>query len=396
MLDQTYAQIGKVNGEPMNYEAWPLNESPWTYQQQAGNLFVFGPNRTLLWNYKNWTQATNNRPDHHRPRAPLTGGDGAPVEVNLAARVSDAETPATNLLFRVLGATNGTAQLLADGRTVRFTPAADFKGAGGFTFAAGDQFPHAKQIFHYDFEQAESDVRQPRRRRLHAGAQGHGGRGRAGFADGRHEHAAGAGPASARSRCGSPPPAWVRPSCRGRYIRPTSRSPTRTGRSPPGSTARPMPMTTSFSTSATATVTAAAAMNWKFIVRRSPRPSRSAITTPATSLDVDLNSAATVGTNEWHHLALTFQRAGHNTGHVRLYVDGALSGTVSNVTWALNQTGPVYLGGPAVNAVFSRTFNGLLDDVALWRGLLRATETSRGWRPVRRRRIGRLGGGRAR
>ncbi len=52
VLDQTCAQVGLINGEPVNYEAWPLNESPWSYQQQAGNLFVFGPSRTLLWNYK--------------------------------------------------------------------------------------------------------------------------------------------------------------------------------------------------------------------------------------------------------------------------------------------------------------------------------------------------------
>ncbi len=48
----------------------------------------------------------------------------------------------------------------------------------------------------------------------------------------------------------------------------------------------------------------------------------------------NLVSATTVNTNDWHHVAVPFEWRSFNTGNARLYLDGALSGVVSNVTWA--------------------------------------------------------------
>jgi hypothetical protein len=161
---------------------------------------------------------------------------------------------------------------------VRFTPAADFKGAGSFTFAAGDQFPHAKQIFHYNFEQANPTSGN---RVADASTQD------------RKATVDVIGLAALTGDTNAPPALSrystqsLRFSATGigaarlsRQVYPRLR--TRTGRSRRGSTARPMPTTISFSTSATATVTAAAATNWRFIARRSPGPLWCAITTPAT------------------------------------------------------------------------------------------------------------------
>ena len=44
------------------------------------------------------------------------------------------------MFVRILGATNGIAQLSPDGRSVLFSPSAGFVGAGSFTFVADDGF----------------------------------------------------------------------------------------------------------------------------------------------------------------------------------------------------------------------------------------------------------------
>jgi autotransporter-associated beta strand protein len=365
VLDITYGLGGKIDGNPLDYEAWPLNESPWSYQQQMGNMFVFGKDRTLLWNYKDWTEATNHRPIL-TTTSQVVGTGGSTVDVNLAARVSDADTPSTNLLYRILGANNGTAELLGDGRTVRFTPSANFSGAGSFSFAAGDQFPHARQILHYSFDQPDpvagnsiTDVSTVNR----------------------HGTLSVAGLASAAGDTNTP-------AALGRH----STKSLRLTSSGVGS-AR-------FSRQVNPASLRLANEDWTFgtwFNRMShadddficyvgsgggfggsgdelqvycPAQQRTvALRHYSTNgtLDVNLVSAATVGTNEWHHLAVSFERMAHNRGHVRLYLDGVLSGTASNVTWALNQAGPIYFGGPAANTVFNRNYSGLLDDLALWR-----------------------------
>ncbi len=365
VLEITYGLGGKINGEPVDYEAWPLNESPWSYQQQMGNMFVFGKNRTLLWNYKNWSEATNNRPTL-TTTAQVAGASGATVDVNLAARVSDVETPATNLLYRILNTTNGTAQLLADGCTLRFIPAANFSGAGSVTFAAGDQFPHARQIFLYDFEQANpvasnsiTDV----------------------STENRHAALSVVGLASAGGDTNTPPVLGAH------SIKALRLSSSGVGSARFSRQVNPasLPLANEDWTFATwfnrasyadddfiCYVGAGGGFGGSGDELQLYCPAQSKTVAlrhynTNNAADVNLVSAATVDTNKWHHLAATFQRTGYKTGNVRLYLDGALCGVVSNVTWALPQSGPVYFGGPAVNAAFNRNYNGLLDDLGLWR-----------------------------
>jgi hypothetical protein len=80
--------------------------------------------------------------------------------------------------------------------------------------------------------------------------------------------------------------------------------------------------------------------------------------------------------NVWHHAAITFEKTADNTGTVRLYLNGTQVGSPTTVTWALRQDLAVVIGGitSTSSATTSRYFNGWLDDTALFRGAMTATE----------------------
>src|SRR5262249_44666238 len=65
-----------------------------------------------------------------------TTHEDLPVSVPLASLATDPEDDP--LTFRITGATDGTAVLSGDGRSVIFTPAPGFSGNGGFTIVADD------------------------------------------------------------------------------------------------------------------------------------------------------------------------------------------------------------------------------------------------------------------
>ena len=60
------------------------------------------------------------------------------LDVDLWALADDIETPDAQLVFAVAGAVHGTAALLADGHTVRFTPDAHHNGPAGFSYRVTD------------------------------------------------------------------------------------------------------------------------------------------------------------------------------------------------------------------------------------------------------------------
>jgi VCBS repeat-containing protein len=71
----------------------------------------------------------------------LTINEDQPVEVDLWSLVSDIETSDAELTFSVGGGSNGTAVLLADGHTARFTPGDDFndnRGSASFVYSVTD------------------------------------------------------------------------------------------------------------------------------------------------------------------------------------------------------------------------------------------------------------------
>jgi hypothetical protein len=88
---------------------------------------------------------------------------------------------------------------------------------------------------------------------------------------------------------------------------------------------------------------------------------------------MQLLSAAALPTNQWHHVAVTFDRTNTNIGNFRLYVNGALAGAASNISLLMPQN-LVVIGGHASTNNTQRWFDGSFDDVALWRRVLTSNE----------------------
>ena len=88
----------------------------------------------------------------------LTASTGAFVDVDLRVLAQDLDTAVSNLCFAVSNPVNGSATVLADGRTARFIPTAGFSGLASFTFTATDTWPDPRLLVHYDFEPPESLV----------------------------------------------------------------------------------------------------------------------------------------------------------------------------------------------------------------------------------------------
>ena len=368
VLDITFGQGGKINNDPVDYTGWPINESPWSYQSQMGNMWVFGKDRHLLWNYKNWTER-----EDRRPVATTTAPVAASVDIDLSARVADTETPAANLNYRITGSKNGAAVLLPDGKTARFAPAANIAGESSFTFSAGGEFPDHRFIFHYDYEASDPIA---------------GGIVADQSTNDRHATANIGGIASLTGEADLPTALSRRSS---RSLRVVS------GNFGSAKLSRQInPATLDFSNH-----------DWTFAtwVKRSshadedflfylgdsdgnggggdelqlyfPAHSKTLALkhwTAANTLDIDLTTQATISAGEWHHVALQFDRTSFNTGVLKLYLDGKRIATSAPVTWALNQSGPVFIGGPAANTALNRNLDGWLDDTVLVRGELSPDE----------------------
>ena len=368
VLDITYGQGGKVDGSPLDYEGWPLNESPWSYQAQMGNMWVFGQNRKLLWNYKTWTESVDNAPTA-TTTAPVAAAGAAPVDVDLSTRIADTETASAALKYRVTGATNGTAKLLADGKTVRFTPPAIFAGASTFSITAGGAFPDHRFVAHYDNEDTAI--------------------GRDVSTNDRHATSSVGGIASAARVTDVPAATADANNLRSLHLTSGAFGSAKISRSL-------TPATLNFSNHDWTFATwvkreSYADDDFIFYVGDGDGFSGSGeelqVWLPAQSKTVavrhynasnaqtfSLSSAATLDIGDWHHVAVQFARTSHNTGVVKLYLDGELAGTSASVTWALKQSGPVFIGGPAASTALMRGFNGWPDDMVLARGVLSADD----------------------
>jgi len=90
--------------------------------------------------------------------------------------------------------------------------------------------------------------------------------------------------------------------------------------------------------------------------------------------DIDL-SAGGIGTGAWHHVAVTCLRTNATSGEMALYLDGELKGTDTLFSLTLDQSVPVVFGGHQNDGfAVTRWFNGLLDDLAVFRAALSADE----------------------
>jgi autotransporter-associated beta strand protein len=367
VLELTWGLPGKINGVTVDYQSWPMLEDPWMSQAQNGHLHLFGRDRTVTANFYDWAQSTNTRPAALvLPPVAFTNWS---VVADLATRVSDAETPGTNFGFAVGNAVNGTVTLLADARTAHFTPTSNFTGAASFDFTARDRGLHPRIVWHYDFEStATRDASLQQRDAT--------------------QTLVGTGIAALEANT---PAALGANSTRSLRLNESGANGARLTRIV---TSANLGMTNGSWTFAT-WFKRATRTNEDFIfyigsgdgfsggvdelqlyLPANSDALRLLHYTAANSNDVSLASAATATMNLWHHAALSFEKTADSTGTVRLYLNGALAGTVTNVSWALRQDVALVLGGHASTsaATVPRWFNGWLDDAALFRGALSSQE----------------------
>ncbi len=374
VLELTFGLAGKINGVTVDYQSWPVLEDPWMSQAQNGHLHLFGANRVVTSNYHDWTQSINTRP--------IAAGNGSvsavaasPVDVDLAARVADAETADAQLAFTVANPTGGTVALLADGKTARFTPTAGSSGAAAFDFTARDRGQHPRIVWHYDFEPPATLAGN-----LVRDASGQEREATLSFAS--------AGTAALEA---SPAAALGANSTQSLRCNETATTAARLQRTV---TRANLEMSNGSWTFATWFKRASRTTDdFLFYIGAGDglsgngdelqlRCSGNADTlrlehyNAANAGDLTLVSPGTALANVWHHAAITFEKTANNTGLVRLYLNGTLVGTPTSVTWSLRQDLPLIIGGIASTsaAVIPRYFGGWLDDTALFRGAMTATE----------------------
>jgi hypothetical protein len=90
-------------------------------------------------------------------------------------------------------------------------------------------------------------------------------------------------------------------------------------------------------------------------------------------LDVNITANNKMNANAWHHLSVTFTASGLNDGKglLSLYVDGVLVGTDNDFFLATNNT--FFFGGQGSSNA-ERNFEGFMDDMAIFDGVLTASE----------------------
>ncbi len=86
-----------------------------------------------------------------------------------------------------------------------------------------------------------------------------------------------------------------------------------------------------------------------------------------TNANYSANGAITVGLNEWHHVAGTYENS-----TIKLYVDGVLDTTTASAAAMGKSTTNLFIGENSEST--GRTWNGLLDDVRIYRRALSASE----------------------
>jgi len=372
-LSLTYGQAGTVNGDPVDYIQWPTLGNPWMYQPPQGNLTLFGSNRKLYYNFNDWTITTNHRPTV-QPGSPVTANGINPIEIDLSTRVSDAETPSNKLRYRVASGPNGSVQLLPDGHTARFTPAAGFRGIAGFSFTATDAGYDHRHVLNYDFEQAN-----PTSGNRIVDVTGNARPATVSFI--------GTGGATGDA---SVPSAINNHSSRSLRLTNSTTGSAKFSRQLHQANVH---LSNGDWTFATWFKRASYADDdflfyigngdgfggdgdeLQLYCQAQTGNIRLLHYNASNALDLDINAGG-VAIDQWHHVAVRFKRTAFNTGTVTLFLNGNPVGSPSNLTWALRQSSPVFFGGPARATVLSRDFSGWIDDLAIFRADLTNTEIS--------------------
>jgi hypothetical protein len=295
------------------------------------------------------------------------------ADVDLATLAHDAQMPATQCLYSLSSPSNGLVALLADGHTARFTPTANYIGAGAFTYTVTGNGEDPRTFLHYSFEPPDiaSDG-------FTTDSSGH-------FRDG-NLLALGTGMFAYSTNSPFPP------------YNSASLQLTKSGTTNAARLSRYISNPAELNLSDSSWTFGGwfqrmATTNHDFVFYMGSGdgfggdgdelqfycPSGSsalAVQHYNTNnvLDVNASSAASATAGHWHHAALSFQRTSTRSGILCAYLDGAQF-AATNVTWALKQQMPLVFGGHNnTNSNINRWFNGWLDDPVLFTNALSALE----------------------
>lgn len=303
-----------------------------------------------------------------------TVAPGGIVDVDLWALVSDGELADGALWFGVTGATNGTAVLLADGHTVRFTAAAGYNGPATFTYSVRDAVNDARLMRSYTFEPPDTTADN---QATDASNHGDGALTAVGTGAFAYESSAPATFGSTQSQC----------------LRLTDNGASNNAKLATTVTATELNMSTASWTGA-AWFKRATRNTTDLIFHvgagngLSGSGSELYIHGLANSDAIQLlyydsanvqkvnfaSAAGSVPVNTWHHAAVAWNATGAGNGTFSLYLNGALVGTSASVVFTPNQAQPLSFGGAPTGEGSDRPLNGWLDDCALFSTALGAGE----------------------
>jgi len=350
------------NGVPLNHNTWPVLESPWTFQDSTGPLVLRSASRRELLDFTTWTREVQTAPTLVAPASALTLAPGQSLDLDLALLATASPESPGPLAFTVGEALGGTVQLLADGRTARFVAGRD-PGPALFRYGArpaGIDPSRIDLLFDYEDDFLANNTIADR--------SGHGLNGTISTS-------------GACSLSADVPPALAGASTRSLQLD----QPDKTSAA-------------HFTRTLAVTDHDLSDADWTFAtwVRRATSNTNDSLFSlgdgdgdelrlyfPANSNTLriqhrdtanvlDLVTPAKAGT--WHHVAVTFTRTALNTGVFRLYLDGTLAATSSPITWTLNQSSPLVIGGNNSTAGAGKCLNGRLDDSALFTRALSADD----------------------
>ena len=299
---------------------------------------------------------------------------GGSADVDLWTLVSDGELANGALWLGVTGATNGTAVLLADGHTVRFTAAAGYNGPATFTYSVRDAVNDVRLVRSYTFEPPDTTADN-----LATDASNHGDGALSAVGTGAFAYESGA-PATfgtTQSQC----------------LRLTDNGASNNAKLATTVTATELNLSTGSWTAAlwfkratrnTADIIFHAGAGDGFSGSGSELHVHGLANSDAIQLlyydsanvqKANFTSAAgSVPVNTWHHAAVAWNAAGAGSGTFSLYLDGALVGTSASVVFTPNQGQPLSFGSAPTGDGTDRQLNGWIDDCALFSTALGTAE----------------------
>jgi hypothetical protein len=367
-----------VNGAPINYNTWPVLENPWMYQRAGDTLLtLFTAHRRELLDFTNWTRTIQTAPTATPPAAAIAVNQDSPTDIDLTTLATPPVESPLPFRFQVAAASQGAVEILPDGRTARFTPAPGQHGSASFDFTTRTAGVDPSQlVFLYDYE---ADFLSSN---WIADASGHRLTGTLSTTGG-----------GTRSLDGDIPPTLAGVSSLSLKLNESGSSAARVTHD---LTSVEHDMSDADWTFAT-WVRRAATTNHDMVFYfgsgdgfggsgdelylffpAGSNTVRLHHLNASNALDLDLVSAATATAGPWHHVAVSFNRSGLNSGVVRLYLNGALAATPTPVAWSINQSSPMVIGGnnSTSGSGPERWFNGCLDDTVLFNRVLSGQEIS--------------------